>query len=235
MDSPTPQPESPYETQRRMENIVRKGTVAAVRLAAPARVRVKTGDNTTDWLPWIALRAGGVAGGRTWNPAVVGEQCTVLAPGGDLAQAVVLLGLYSDAMPQGSEQAACDRTDWDEDNYFEWLRGALTAYCMESITLSTPNTSVHMEGSTVTITGGGAPSKAVIRFNSLVETGPYQAADFTPYKDLQPVNPMRASSKAMDKVSGDLYGAMMQGVGVLMQTRGLSSVIGGLMSDLIPQ
>ena len=39
---------------------------------------------------------------------------------------------------------------------FEWLRGALTAYCMESITLSTPNTSVHMEGSTVTITGGGA-------------------------------------------------------------------------------
>ena len=156
MDSPTPQPESPYETQRRMENIVRKGTVAAVRLAAPARVRVKTGDNTTDWLPWIALRAGGVAGGRTWNPAVVGEQCTVLAPGGDLAQAVVLLGLYSDAMPQGSEQAACDRTDWDEDNYFEWLRGALTAYCMESITLSTPNTSVHMEGSSVTITGGGA-------------------------------------------------------------------------------
>ena len=156
MDSPTPQPESPYETQRRMENIVRKGTVAAVALAAPARVRVKTGDNTTDWLPWIALRAGGVAGGRTWNPAVVGEQCTVLAPGGDLAQAVVLLGLYSDAMPQGSEQAACDRTDWDEDNYFEWLRGALTAYCMESITLSTPNTSVHMQGSAVTITGGGA-------------------------------------------------------------------------------
>ena len=80
----------------------------------------------------------------------------MLAPGGDLAQAVVLLGLYSDAMPQGSEQAACDRTDWDEDNYFEWLRGALTAYCMESITLSTPNTRVHMEGSTVTITGGGA-------------------------------------------------------------------------------
>ena len=156
MDSPTPQTESPYETQRRMENIVRKGTVAAVRLAAPARVRVKTGDHTTDWLPWIALRAGGVAGGRTWNPAVVGEQCTVLAPGGDLAQAVVLLGLYSDAMPQGSEQAACDRTDWDEDNYFEWLRGALTAYCMESITLSTPNTSVHMEDSSVTITGGGA-------------------------------------------------------------------------------
>ena len=156
MDSPTPHPESPYETQRRMENIVRKGTVSAVRLTAPARVRVKSGDNVTDWLPWIAVRAGGVNGGRTWHPPVAGEQCTVLAPGGDLAQAVVLLGLYSDAMPQGSEQANCDRTDWDEENYFEWLRGVLTVYCMEGINLSTPNTSLQMEGSTVTITGGGA-------------------------------------------------------------------------------
>ncbi len=156
MESPTPQTESPYETNRRIENIVRKGSVSAVRLTTPARVRVKAGDNTTDWLPWIALRAGGVNGGRTWHPPVVGEQCTVLAPGGDLAQALVLLGLYSDAMPQGSEQAACDRTDWDEENYFEWLRGVLTVYCMEGINLSTPNTSLVMEGSTVTITGGGA-------------------------------------------------------------------------------
>lgn len=156
MESPTPQTESPYETNRRIENIVRKGTVSAVRLTKPARVRVTAGDNTTDWLPWIALRAGGVNGGRTWHPPVVGEQCTVLAPGGDLAQAVVLLGIYSDAMPQGSEQANCDRTDWDEENYFEWLRGVLTVYCTESINLSTPNTSLHMEGSTVTITGGGA-------------------------------------------------------------------------------
>ena len=110
MDSPTPQPESPYETQRRMENIVRKGTVAAVRLAAPARVRVKTGDNTTDWLPWIALRAGGVAGGRTWNPAVVGEQCTVLAPGGEgLAEAVAAFGNDILAADGGLDRAAMRR------------------------------------------------------------------------------------------------------------------------------
>lgn len=156
MDSPTPQNESPYEANRRMENIVRKGTVAQVRLSTPARVRVQTGENLTDWLPWMGVRAGGVAGGRTWNPPVAGEQCAVLAPGGDMAQAVVLLGMYSDAMPQGSEQPGCDRTDWDEDNFFEWLRGVLTVYCMEGIHLSTPNTSIEMAGSTVTITAGGA-------------------------------------------------------------------------------
>jgi hypothetical protein len=81
----------------------------------------------------------------------------------------------------------------------------------------------------------GLPFEGSIHFDSLVETGPYQPADFSPYKDLQPVNPLRASAKTMEKVSGDVNGAMMQGVGVLMQTHGLSSLIGGMMSGLIPQ
>jgi len=81
----------------------------------------------------------------------------------------------------------------------------------------------------------GLPFEGSIHFDSLVETGPYQSADFSPYKDLQPVNPLRASATVMDKVSGDVNGAMMQGVGVLMQTHGLSSLIGGMMSGLIPQ
>ena len=135
MESPTPQTESPYETNRRIENIVRKGSVSAVRLTTPARVRVKAGDNTTDWLPWIALRAGGVNGGRTWHPPVVGEQCTVLAPGGDLAQALVLLGLYSDAMPQGSVEEDMDRTDWSATDYMEHDRatGRLVIDCAQEI------------------------------------------------------------------------------------------------------
>lgn len=173
MDSPITQPESPFEITRRLENIVRKGTVEEVRLGTPARVRVTSGDNTTDWLPWIALRAGGTDGGRRWHPPVKGEQCVIFSPGGDMAQGVVMLGMYSDDMPQGSEQAECERTDWDEENFFEWLRGVLTVYCTEamhlsvadqclldmdteSIRMATPNTSIHMSGSTVTIKAGGA-------------------------------------------------------------------------------
>lgn len=83
--------------------------------------------------------------------------------------------------------------------------------------------------------GGGEPSKAVIRFDAKVKNGPYEPADFEKYKDLQPVNPLRASYTAMDKVSADLSSMMMQGMGVLMQTHGLSSLIGGLMSGMIPQ
>lgn len=83
--------------------------------------------------------------------------------------------------------------------------------------------------------GGGEPSKAVIRFDAKVKNGSYEPADFEKYADLQPVNPLRASFKAMDKVSADLSSMAMQGMGVLMQTHGLSSLIGGLMSDMIPQ
>lgn len=104
MDQPIAQPESPYEASRRIANLLRLGTVAEVRLQPPARCRVKTGDLLTDWLPWLTLRAGGVDGGATWWAPVAGEQCLLLAPGGDLLQAVVLPGIYSDSLPQPSDK-----------------------------------------------------------------------------------------------------------------------------------
>ncbi len=76
----------------------------------------------------------------------------------------------------------------------------------------------------------GKPAKGSVRFDALVEFSPYEKADYAAYQDLQPVNPLAASRKVMDQVGGDLSGAMMQGVGALMQTHGLSAIIGGLMN-----
>ena len=42
---------------RMIENLIRFGTIAETQMKPP-RVRVKTGDLLTGWLPWIALRAG---------------------------------------------------------------------------------------------------------------------------------------------------------------------------------
>ena len=89
------------------------GTVVEVRFKKPARCRVQLGDNTTDWLQWIAGRAGGIGGCRWWPP-VVGEQCLVISPGGDLAQGIVLLGAYSDTMDAPSEKEGHDITQWSE-------------------------------------------------------------------------------------------------------------------------
>ena len=79
------------EEDRRQGSTVRLGTVSAVD-AASARVRVRMGIDqaVTDWLPWVAFRAGRV---RVWSAPSVGEQALILAPSGELTQAVVLPGI----------------------------------------------------------------------------------------------------------------------------------------------
>lgn len=137
MDSPIAQPESPLEIVRRLENLVRMGTVEQVRHGKPARCRVRTGELLTNWVPWIAYRAGGPDSGRRWSPPAKGEQCLLLAPGGDLGNAVALPGIYSDAMPQGSEEENVDRTDWSPTEYMQHDRatGRLVIDCAQEIEL----------------------------------------------------------------------------------------------------
>jgi phage baseplate assembly protein V len=80
------------DLSRRLENLIRLGTIAAVDPVAK-RCRVQTGDLETDWLRWFALRAGE---DRTWDPPSEGEQCMLFSPSGEPALGVVLVGLYSD-------------------------------------------------------------------------------------------------------------------------------------------
>ena len=66
------------------------------------------GELTSGELPWMAQRAGGT---RYSSPPVVGEQCVVLAPEGDLENGLVILGLYSDTNPPPSNDP--DVIQWD--------------------------------------------------------------------------------------------------------------------------
>lgn len=84
------------ELARRLENILRIGTVAEV---SGTRCRVTLGAITTHWMPWFTQRAGNDA---TWWSLSVGEQVMVLSPSGELAAGVVLTGLYSNAKPSPS-------------------------------------------------------------------------------------------------------------------------------------
>lgn len=78
---------------RRLENIVRLGTVHSVDYAK-ARCRVALGGIITTDLPWLTVRAGTDV---TWDAPTVGEQCLVVAPSGELAGGVVMMGIYSTA------------------------------------------------------------------------------------------------------------------------------------------
>ncbi len=107
------------ELLRRLENTVRLGTIAEVRHARPARCRVKTGENTTDWLPWLTQRAGK---DRTWWPPEVGEQVIVFSPGGNLGAGVVLAGIYSDSHPQPDDDPDVSCVEFADETRVEYNR-----------------------------------------------------------------------------------------------------------------
>jgi len=84
---------------RLLSNLIRLGTIAEVDHAA-ARCRVQSGDVLTAPLPWLSARAGTSA--VTWDAPSVGEQVVMLSADGDLCAAVVLTGVYSNAVPAPS-------------------------------------------------------------------------------------------------------------------------------------
>lgn len=84
-----------FEHEQLTGEVIQVGTIVSVDHAARS-CTVEIGDLVTGALPWFALFAGRV---RLWLPPAVGEQCAVLCPEGDLANGLVLPGLYCDAHP----------------------------------------------------------------------------------------------------------------------------------------
>jgi len=89
------------EILRRIENIIRTGTIAKVDYAT-ALVRVKYdedekgNDVLTNWRPWLTHRA---SNNVTWHAPEIGEQVLLLSPSGDIALTFVLPAVYKDTHP----------------------------------------------------------------------------------------------------------------------------------------
>lgn len=163
----------PQEAARAAGVMLRTGTVKEVDVAR-ALVRFETGGITTDWLPWFERRAGGERGGRSWWPPVKGEQGMLLAPGGDLARAVILPGMFSDAMPAASRQAGTAREDWDDRDFWEWAGGALTVRCTNEVTITVGESSIRITQDAIEMKAGGATLQlagGIVRASADVRAG----------------------------------------------------------------
>lgn len=95
---------------RRLENLIRLGTIAVVDHQA-ARCTVKSGGLSIPNLPWLALRAGDSS---DWDPPTVGEQCILFSPSGEPAQGIALVGLYSQQRPAPSNSATVRRRKYPD-------------------------------------------------------------------------------------------------------------------------
>lgn len=89
------------ELHRRLENIIRFGTIKTIHPAKPfTTVTVTIGAITTAKLRYISLRVGKT---KTWDPPTIGEEVVVLSPSGVLEMGVVIAGLNNADNPSPSD------------------------------------------------------------------------------------------------------------------------------------
>ncbi|HCL2948815.1 TPA: phage baseplate assembly protein V [Pseudomonas aeruginosa 059A] len=133
------------ELARLIENLVRLGTIADVDVAK-ARVRVKSGDITTAWLPWMALRAGT---SKEWDPPTEGEQVLLFSPSGQLTQGVALVGLFSEANPANGNLANLHRRTYPDGAVIEYDSAA------KHLRATLPGTAEVIAAGDISLNSGG--------------------------------------------------------------------------------
>lgn len=156
------------DIERRVSNGMRLGTVAAVDYAK-ARVKVKSGNITTAWLPWAAGSANSAK--RRWDPPKVGEQVAVLSPGGDMAQGLVMTGIYQQAAAAPSDSPDKDSTTYGDGTVIEYDHGSHTLTAdLQGTKLVADRTKIELTiGSTkLTMTAAGSVFEGPVTVNGLL-------------------------------------------------------------------
>lgn len=137
------------ELARRLENLLRVGTVEATDYAK-ARVRIRCGQLVTGWLPWLTARAGQDV---DWWAPEVGEQVLVLSPSGDMALGIVLPAIYHSASPAPEASPDVRSIAFGDGTSIKYDRAAhsLTVDCVGSVTITNASTITVQSGGSVTV------------------------------------------------------------------------------------
>lgn len=151
------------DVQRRLANLLRQGQVAEVQYAPP-RIRVRSGDLLTAWIPWLAQADGNK---RVWAPPAIGQPVTLLSPGGELENAVALPGTFSSAHAAPADSGEIDRTTHADGAVIEYDRAAhrlaatlpeageaITTIGAATVSQKTTEIRLAVAGASITITAG---------------------------------------------------------------------------------
>lgn len=109
------------EASRRLSNVIRYGVVKEADYAnALIRVELQGGELLTDWIPWVTLRAGN---DKFWWAPEEGEVMLVMAPSGELANAVALPAAFSN-QNQNADRPTVQRQTFEDGTVIEYDREA---------------------------------------------------------------------------------------------------------------
>jgi phage baseplate assembly protein V len=188
------------ELKRRMDNMIRVGTVVECDYAAePPVARIKDGEHVSGWIPFMADRANGQE--VAWDAPEIGERVMVLALAGELSNSRILPGSFycEDHPPPAVQPDVITRMHKDgaHDTYNRDLMtrtiqipdgGTVNVLVGESlfsitgggVTLTTPQITmmaegaINMHGQEITLHGkvnlGGKGGKPVARKDDTIST-----------------------------------------------------------------
>lgn len=158
------------DINRRLENLIRIGVITDVDLDR-ALCRVQTGNNKTDWRPWLTTRAGQ---SKTWWAPSVDEQVLIFSIGGNLETSFILPSIYSNQFDEPSSSTNANVTVYPDGARFEYepenstlkITGVqhvivesndVTVNASSKITLNTPLVECknEIQAKTFNMTGGG--------------------------------------------------------------------------------
>lgn len=109
------------EASRRIANVIRYGVVKETDYEkALIRVELQDGELLTDWIPWVTLRAGN---DKFWWAPEEGEVMLLLAPSGELANAVALPAAFSN-QNQNATEPTVQRQTFEDGTVIEYDRAA---------------------------------------------------------------------------------------------------------------
>lgn len=153
---------------RRLANIIRVGTIFEIDFEI-AKARVKIGDLTTDWLPWINSNSGAT---NSWNPPEIDEQVITLSPSGELNQAIILPSLYKNNATENSKNIQSTTFKDGSKITFDHSSGNLDLNIKGSATIKISGNAV-IESQSVLLKGninlGESGGKAIARIGDEIE------------------------------------------------------------------
>ena len=106
------------DTAQRVGRMAFYGEVAEID-SSQGRLRIRSGDILTGWLPFGAVRAGE---DRTWSAPEPGEQVMVVCPNGDVNQGCVVCSLYREQHSAPADDINITRQVWKDGTVQEYDR-----------------------------------------------------------------------------------------------------------------
>ncbi len=134
------------ELERRLANIVKIGVIQETN-HADKKLRVAMGETQTAWLPWPAEIGNNFI---RWRPLRVGQQVVLVAPSGELNQAVIVGQLYGGGFEAPADDETLDLIQFDDGTKLQYDS---SAHCL---TAEVGGCEVTMDQSSIQLKSGSS-------------------------------------------------------------------------------